>query len=95
MCSLLAINVMPNNYPEVDEHSNVDPNTLSLTRAELGQRSSYDASNAIASLRRSSIIRASQLGAVGSSIMKGKIEEVPENEEEEQEQAPEAVEKAL
>mmetsp|Transcript_15576 Transcript_15576/g.31514 ORF Transcript_15576/g.31514 Transcript_15576/m.31514 type:complete len:89 (+) Transcript_15576:1356-1622(+) len=88
---------MPNNYPEVDEHSSkdIDPNTLSLTRAELGQRSSYDASNAIASLRRSSIIRASQLGAVGSSIMKGKIEEVPENEEEEQEQAPEAVEKAL
>mmetsp|Transcript_6592 Transcript_6592/g.18409 ORF Transcript_6592/g.18409 Transcript_6592/m.18409 type:complete len:644 (+) Transcript_6592:3-1934(+) len=79
-----AINVMPDDYPEPKEDEDVDPNTVSLTRAELGQRSSYDGINASARLRRSSVVRASQ---IKSSIIKSAIvedeaaEEMAEKEE--------------
>ena len=72
-----AINLMPDDYPEMKE--DVDPNTVSLTRAELGQRSSYDGVNASARLHRSSMVRASQ---IKSSVIKSAIVENEAAEEE-------------
>jgi len=77
-----AINTMPDDYPEPKE--DVDPNTVSLTRAELGQRSSYDGVNASARLRRSSVVRASQLK---SSVIKNAIVEDAAAEEAEEAEA--------
>ena len=73
-----AINLMPDDYPEVKE--DVDPNTVSLTRAELGQRSSSDGVNASARLHHSSVVQASH--QIKSSVVKSAIVEDEAAEEE-------------